>query len=69
MMEKAGKMMQFFSDAGFACRDDQTKGLFEGMGMGLPPPPAVAQAVKERRHELRNEKNRGRTKKGKRDDE
>jgi hypothetical protein len=60
---QVGKMMQFFSDASFACSDtDSMAQMFSNMRAGLGPPPAVAEAVKGRRKELKDEKNRGRKK-------
>ena len=67
MMAKAGKIMQFFSDASLSGMGNGSVDmgtLIESMRSGQGPPPEVAEAVKERRKSLKDEKNRGRNKGG-----
>jgi len=71
-IEVLGSMMQDYADAKNLADDndqvDSTTLTYRIMA-GLPHPPAIAEAVKVRRKELRDEKNRGRKKKDGADDE
>ena len=60
-MAKVGKMLQFISDASFAGADTgaDMSALMSSMHSGQGP---IAEAVKARRKELKDEKNRGRKK-------